>query len=196
MELLGDQLYHIYNQGNNHSQLFYSRENYLHFLKLVRKFIFPNSQIVAYCLMPNHYHFLISTGESSIIKQEIGNIEIASLKNGFRLLQSSYTLGFNKSNNRSGSLFRQKARFKLLENSNDLNYPFVCFQYIHQNPVKSKLCKKMEDWEFSSFKDYMGIRNGTLIDKDAAFEYLDINTKDFYKESYSVISPDLISELY
>ena len=52
-------LYHIYNQGNNRQQLFFSRENYLFFLKKIKKHILPHADILAWCLMPNHFHLMI-----------------------------------------------------------------------------------------------------------------------------------------
>lgn len=57
MELQENQFYHFYNQGNNGAQLFYSRDNYLYFLKHFRKFVFPFCDVICFCLMPNHFHF-------------------------------------------------------------------------------------------------------------------------------------------
>ena len=54
-----DQLYHIYNQGNNKQQIFFSHENYLYFLQHYRKTVNPFADTIAYCLMPNHFHFLV-----------------------------------------------------------------------------------------------------------------------------------------
>lgn len=50
-------------------------------------------------------------------------------------------------------------------------YPQVCFNYIHLNPVKDRLVKQAEDWEFSSYRDYFGLRNGKLVEKDCAKRY-------------------------
>jgi len=52
-------LYHIYNQGNNRQRIFFSRENYLFFLDKVKKHILPYADILAWCLMPNHFHFMV-----------------------------------------------------------------------------------------------------------------------------------------
>ncbi len=54
---------------------------------------------------------------------------------------------------------------------------------------------KLEDWEFSSFRDYMGIRNGKLCDQDLAFELLGLSKDRFYEESYQVIAPEKIGKL-
>lgn len=45
------------------------------------------------------------------------------------------------------------------------DYAVTAFHYIHQNPMQAKLVKKMETWEFSSFRDYTGFRNGDLCKK-------------------------------
>jgi REP element-mobilizing transposase RayT len=49
--------YHVYNRGNNHQPIFFERENYLYFLRLIRQNLVINGvDLAAYCLMPNHYH--------------------------------------------------------------------------------------------------------------------------------------------
>ncbi len=53
------QIYHIYNRGNNRENLFLGKENYLYFLKLFSKHIAPVVFVYAYCLLPNHFHFLL-----------------------------------------------------------------------------------------------------------------------------------------
>lgn len=58
-------IYHIYNQGNNKQIIFPEERNYIFFLKKVRKHLLPCVDILAYCLMPNHFHFLIYTNEKS-----------------------------------------------------------------------------------------------------------------------------------
>jgi putative transposase len=58
--LQAGQYYHLYGRGNNHQQIFFERENYLFFLRQLRKYLTPQvSHTIAYCLMPNHYHFMV-----------------------------------------------------------------------------------------------------------------------------------------
>jgi len=52
-------LYHIYNQGNNRQKIFFSRENYLFFLNKIKTHILPHADIVAWCLLPNHFHLMV-----------------------------------------------------------------------------------------------------------------------------------------
>ncbi len=51
--------YHIYNRGNNKQKIFFDDENYLFFLSKFKKYLIPNIDVFAYCLMPNHFHFFI-----------------------------------------------------------------------------------------------------------------------------------------
>ncbi len=181
-----DQLYHIYNQGNNRELIFKENDDYLEFLQRVKKNVIPYCQVVSYCLMPNHFHFLINTTSKSILPVKLGRVDSTSLANGFRLLCSGYANNFNKKNDRSGSLFRQKTKAKALE-SKDENYPFNCFHYIHQNPMRAGICERMEDWEFSSFNNYYKSETESFLVKDLAFDLIGVSQDDFYNESYQVI---------
>ena len=127
---------------------------------------------------------------------KLGQIKSTRLGNGFRLLCSGYSNEFNKKYGRTGSLFRQKTKAINLEDNQSDNYPFICFHYIHQNPMIAGLCNKLEDWEYSSFQDYCGLRNGTLVTKNLAYDLIGINEKNFYNESYQVISNDKIKGLF
>ncbi len=69
-------LFHIYNQGNNGQKIFYSDENYSYFLWKMRAYLLPFGQIVAYCLMPNHFHWLLY-----VENKDIERIEFRKLVN-------------------------------------------------------------------------------------------------------------------
>ena len=179
MRLLQNRLYHIYNQGNNRERIFYSRENNIHFLRKLRKVVLPYCEVLAYCFMPNHFHFLIYTTKESVQEVQVGNLKATALSNGFRTLLSSYTLAINKQEGQSGSLLRQRTKTKLIEGDSS-----TCFHYIHQNPLRAGLVGKMEDWEFSSFADYAGKRNGSLCNQALAYQLVGVS-----QESLSVIDP-------
>ena len=106
-------VYHIYNRGNNQQTIFFNPENYFYFLRKCHKYIKPASEIFAWCLMPNHFHFLIEVTNKSLEPIKVGGTTTPLLTNGFRLLQSSYTKGINKQFNRTGNLFQQKAKRNL-----------------------------------------------------------------------------------
>ncbi len=195
MNIISDETYHIYNQGNNRETIFLKDEDYIQFLRLFRKHVSPYSKVLAYCLMPNHFHFLIHATKDSEKIKRIGNIDLCQLSNGFRLLQSNYTTYFNKQNKRTGSLFRQKTKAKSMTEG-DKHYGFTAFQYIHQNPFQAGLVKRMEDWIYSSFADYLKLRNGTLCDQELAFKLIGFNKENFATESYESIDEDLIPKIF
>lgn len=194
MEFFDNELYHIYNRGNNRQQIFFKPDNYLFFLEKVRKFILPHCDILAYCLMPNHFHFLINADSRTTSTKIIADKEKNILSEGIRMLLSSYTQAINKQNKTSGSLFQQNTKAKAIIKGSNL-YDLLCFHYIHQNPMKAKLVEKMEDWAYSSFKDYCGLRRGTLCDQELAFRLLDLDKKKFYEDSYKIISDDDIKNI-
>lgn len=199
-------IYHIYNQGNNRQRIFFERDNYLFFLRKMREYLLPYCDVVAYCLMPNHFHWMVEVKAVAVVKAvEIGgtermtqshplsgrtpaNFKEVSLNDSISVLLRSYTRAINIQQKRSGSLFRPKTKAECLTARNGVSPSFfrrefgthvnthrqeeeylqICFDYIHRNPVVAGLVGVAEDWEFSSFRDYKGLRNGTLIDKDKA----------------------------
>ncbi len=200
-------LYHIYNQGNNKQKIFFDRENYLFFLRKINTYILPYADILAWCLMPNHFHLMvrlkhIEVSVSAIPKPSLrakASVllepeKIRTFNNSIGLLLRSYTNAINKQQKRTGALFRRKTKaecincidgitpsFVVKEGIAKINianpekqYPQVCFNYIHQNPVKAKLVKSSIDWEFSSAIDYTSLRNGKLINRIVAEEYVNI----------------------
>jgi putative transposase len=190
-----NELYHIYNRGNNKQRIFFYPENYIYFLKKVRKFILPHCDILAYCLMPNHFHFLVST-DDRILQSKIKNpLTSNNISEGIRNILHTYTKAINKQNSTTGSLFQQNTKSKCIVAKSKL-YDLTCFNYIHQNPMKAGLVKKMEEWPYSSFIDYCGIRNGTLCDKNKAIKLLEINNKTFYEDSYKIIEDDELNGIF
>lgn len=192
MKFIANNLYHIYNQGNNQETIFKTRENYLRFLQKFRFLVSPNCEVLAYCLMPNHFHFLIQATEKSLDSIQLGTVASNKLSNGFRLLLSEYANEYNKMYYRSGSLFRQKTKVKDLNENGKENYSLICLDYIHQNPLVAGLS---EDWEFSSYLDYTSKRNGTLCNKELAYNLLGITKEYFINPCSSLIKEEIIKQL-
>ena len=90
-----DKVYHIYNRGINSEVIFNSDENKRYFLKLYSKYLENKAETFAYCLMYNHFHFIIRIVNENEITQALSN------------LFNSYAKAFNKQNNRTGSLFEK-----------------------------------------------------------------------------------------
>ncbi len=188
-------LYHIYNRGNNKQPIFFNRENYIYFLKKVKKYIYSNCDILSWCLMPNHFHFLIHANDLSVKLVKQTPLQINALTEGLRLLLSTYTQGINKQNNSTGNLFQQKTKSKCI-NDGDSHYGYTAFQYIHQNPLRSNLVTKPEDWEFSSFPDYAGLRNGNLCNKTLAISLLELKMETFLQDCYAELPADLLQNIF
>ncbi len=83
-------------------------------------------------------------------------------------------------------MFQQNSKSQELMNDEQL---FTCFHYIHQNPLKAGLVNTLEDWEYSSYKDYAGLRDGTFCNKELAYSIIDLprNSEAFKELSYRVI---------
>jgi len=129
---------------------------------------------------------MIHANGQSIEKIKVGSLTLAKLTNGFRVLQSSYAQAINKQESRTGSLFRQKTKFKLLEIENS-DYAWNCFNYIHQNPLRAKLVSNLKDWEFSSLRFYSGYSKFSICNDTLAIKLLDINETDFEEESLKTV---------
>ncbi|KOH47165.1 transposase [Sunxiuqinia dokdonensis] len=196
MQFEAGHLYHIFNRGNNSQKLFFSRENYLFFLEKIRKHIAPHADILAWCLMPNHFHLMVHVNHLQIELSEQVTLshlltKTRSFNDSISILLRSYTRAIQKQENRTGSLFQNRTKALCLTQTDGISpawfqskygamihvdypekaYPQVCFDYIHANPVKDGLVKKITDWEFSSALDYSGERNGKLINRNRTTEF-------------------------
>lgn len=180
-----NRIYHFFNQGNNKERIYFQDRNMAYFLNKASQYLSQHCDILAYCLMPNHFHFLIHTQPSAIEEIIQGPVTMNKLSASIQHLQSTYTKAINKQEGRSGSLFRQKAKLKPVEKG-DKNYPFIAFHYIHQNPMKAGLVTKMEHWPYSSFTEYWKNEKG-FCNKEFAREVIDFGNEDFYDQSYGVI---------
>ncbi len=171
-----DCTYHIYNRSNE--TVFHSRENYLFFLRKVRKHILPFCDVLAYCLMPNHFHFLLKVNELGTLPFDKPSKQfVQRLSQGFATLTSSYTQALNIEIGRKGSLFSHKTKAININDARN-DYLLRSFIYIHQNPVKDEIVSKLDEWEFSSYLDYVGKRNGTLPNVELGFDMLQVDKND------------------
>jgi putative transposase len=200
-------LYHIYNRGNNKQRIFFSDNNYAYFLEKVRRQIVPHCDILAYCLMPNHFHFLarIKVMLSQSFKQidvkesmsHEGSIKVQTerhpLTSAIGILLSSYSQAINKQNGTCGSLFQQKTKAKYLEH---IDLARTVFNYIHQNPIRAGLAYKMEDWPFSSYRDYAGLRSGDLVNQQLVFQLFQLKREGFCGESYQAIDEQVSRNIF
>ncbi len=144
--------YHLYNRGNNRNVVFFERANYLFFLYRLQQSLLPFADVVAYCLMPTHYHLLIK------VKEE-------GLSRGMQRLGNSYTKAINTKYDRVGALFQGAFKGKHISKS---SYLLRLSSYIHLNPVAANLVSKPEDWEFSSYREYAGLREEHGLNRESS----------------------------
>jgi REP element-mobilizing transposase RayT len=105
-------------------------------------------EIIAYCLMPNHFHFIIR------------QLEPFGISDFMRGVCDGYAKAINKERSRSGHLFEGKYKMKHIDS--DL-YLFHLFRYIHLNPVRACLVSLPEEWQHSSCQAYYGLRPDPVI---------------------------------
>ena len=152
--------YHLYNRGVNRKKIFFEDRNYQFFLFNVERYIFPLADLIAYCLMPNHYHLLIYIRETSEVTSEVSRAMMR--------LSVSYTKTINLRYNRVGPLFQGAFQAKYVESDLYLSH---LIGYIHLNPVTSELVEDPEDWFYSSFRDYLDLDPQEIIHRNS-FENL------------------------
>ena len=212
MNFIPGHLCNIYNRGIQQIQILFSKENYLFFLKKMRKTISPFCEFLSYCLMPDHFHWLVRARtelEMLRIREKFRPISqnypknFSNLNNAIGVLLRSYTRAIQKQERFTGSLFQQKTKsVEIFSFDNSVISTYhnlyhdsfnTCFNYIHQNPWKAGLVKRLEEWEFSSFRDYAGLRNGTLCNLKKGLALSGIRSpEEFLKTSYEILDKERI----
>ena len=138
--------YHVYNRGNNRENLFYSNENYKYFLRKYDEYLSDYVETYAFCLLPNHFHLLISVKEQPKAPPFQKVEPLISLQ--FRKFFTSYSMSINKQEGRVGSLFQKN--FKRIE-INNINYLTNLVFYIHANPQLHGLIEDFKSYPWSSY---------------------------------------------
>jgi len=143
--------YHVYNRGNNKNPVFLDEEDFKVFLFFAKEAFYPefitkkhrrkilakdSFGLVCYCLMPNHYHFIIEQKTEIPITKVIVKI------------CTSYSKYFNKKYSSVGHLFQDKFKSVLIESNEQLR---LVFDYIHNNPKEAGLVNNISDWKWSSY---------------------------------------------
>ncbi len=150
--LAPDTYYHIFNRGINRETLFKEKRNYNFFLSKYHKFISPIARTYAFCLLKNHFHFLICTRSEETIKKcvpaekKYSAEQIISLQ--FSHLFNAYAQAINKRFSRTGGLF--ETPFRRIE-INEEHYLIQLIAYIHFNPVKHGFTNDYINYLYSSY---------------------------------------------
>jgi hypothetical protein len=166
------QFYHIYNRGNNAENIFVERRNYPYFLQLYAKHIMPVAQTYAYCILRNHFHFLVwirteEEQEAWHRAQDLSGFEnLTGLprkpSQHFSNLFNAYAKAFNKAYGRTGALFERPFGRVLIESE---AYLIHLVSYIHQNPQNHGFVDDFRDWEWSSYQALLSTRD-THLERD------------------------------
>ena len=151
-EYIPGHYYHLLNRGAHKVSIFQEEDNYHFVLRKTKMYCSSlNLTPIAYCLLPNHYHFLIrQDGEhrAGLLPQRVFN---------------SYSKAYNKRYGHSGTLFEGNYRATAVGNEAYLLH--LC-RYIHANPVIHGLVDNLADWPYSNYLEWTGEREGTLVDRD------------------------------
>jgi len=143
--------YHIYNRGAHRVSIFRRADDYTSLLNWVKDYTAKlQLAMVAYCLMPNHYHFLVrqdGPNQAGLLPQKVFN---------------HYSKAFNNRYDHAGTLFEGPYKADRIETDTHLLH--LC-RYIHANPVKDGMALAPELWLYSNYLEWIGQRKGTLVDR-------------------------------
>jgi putative transposase len=143
--------YHVYNRGVDRRPIFAEDENYLFLLRRAKAYLADEAlTLIAYCLMPNHYHLLLRPDAEGALAHFV------------QRLFNSYTQALNRQQGRSGTLFEGRAKSILVD---DERYVLALCRYIHLNPVQAGLVSEPGEWPYSNYLEWVGQRPGALVDR-------------------------------
>jgi REP element-mobilizing transposase RayT len=135
-------LYHVVARGNAKQPIFLDRQDHRRFLRILECVVDRHNVVcLSYCMMGNHYHLLLETPD--------GNLSRA-----MRQLNGVYSQGFNRRHQRVGHLFQGRYKAILVERGVHL---LELSRYIVLNPVRAELVTRPEDWEWSSYRETVGV---------------------------------------
>jgi len=153
-------IYHVMLRGINQQQIFEEAEDYEKLLAIVKECkAISEFKLFAYCLMGNHVHLLVKEGTES-------------LEQMFKRISGRFVYWYNIKYRRVGHLFQDRFKSEPVDSN---EYFHTVLRYIHQNPVKAGLCKRVEEYAYSSYQAY--IHDQDLVDTDFV---LSLNTLDEY----------------
>lgn len=175
--------YHVYNRGAHKERLFLNSANYQYCLRLLHKYVKKYSvSLLAYCLMPNHYHF--------VLRQDAGG----SISRCLQTLFNAYTQGFNKVTGHKGTLLQGEAKRILVESDDQLVF---LIRYIHLNPVAAGMVEQPEEWRFSDYSEWIDLneaRASVIGCRDVSFrngtdyrEFVETNVHEEDKTRFALL---------
>lgn len=162
--------YHFYNRGNNKDNIFIEEENFNYFLNLMKKHLLPIADVYSYCLLSNHFHFVLKIKEEKDFPEKYKSI---SVSRAFSNLFNAYTKAFNKKYDRTSSLF-QKHPKKIRIDS--LDYLQNLILYVNTNSSHHNF-EDYLNYNHSSYKTLIS-NQPTLLKRNETIDMFD-NVENF-----------------
>ena len=153
-----DRFYHFYNRGNNRENIFRENQNYIYFLTLLKRYLLPVAEFYSYCLLPNHFHFILRIKDEDKLPLRIQKGE-QRVSQPFSNFFNAYSKAFNKQYDRRGSLFQEHPKRIQIENSDYLRNLIL---YVNTNPDHHGI-GEYQTYPFSSYKALVSSRNSSLM---------------------------------
>ena len=148
-QLQGKKIFHIMVQGINKEKIFDKDKYKAEYIKLLKKYKEKhNLFIITYCIMSNHAHILIYTDNTENLTKYMHEVN------------TSYATYYNKNNNRVGYVYRDRFKVQVINDRGHLNN---CIIYIHNNPVKAKICALAKEYKFSGYSEFLSLNEPTEI---------------------------------
>lgn len=187
-----NQYYHVYNCGVAQTSIFRTNTDYQYMLSLLERYLTPGQkfdklgrvvpnysdkiELVSFCLMPNHYHFLF------YLKEKDG------LEKLMRSLMTSYSMYFNKKHKRSGTLFQNHFLATLIRND---QYLWHISRYIHLNPMDIR--KDWQDYKYSSAQDFLDTLKHSWVHSEYILE-TENDRREYYEfaTDYETAHQDIV----
>lgn len=163
--------HHIIQRGHDRKAVFMGKRDYQYYLQNLLEWKQNlGLKVYSYCLMTNHIHLVVEPEG-----------DVSTLSELMKRLAGKQTRWVNRHQKRSGSLW--EGRFKSSPIDRD-SYLLQCCRYVELNPVKAKMVKDPEDYEWSSYAARIGKSGGSWLDDDPAYLNLSPNRlrrQDRYK---------------
>ncbi len=168
-------IYHAMLRGIDRQQIFEDNEDCIRFMDIVEECReICGFKLYAYCLMGNHVHLLLKVHGENL--EEI-----------FKRIAGRYVYYYNVKYQRVGHLFQDRFKSEPVE---DDTYLLTVIRYIHQNPVKAKLCAEAADYPYSSYAEYL--HDSNRVDTQFA---LDMLTRDEFVKFNNASNSDQCLEI-
>ena len=178
-----DGVYHVYNRTVDRKPMFTSNDNYRFFIRRFDKYLSNYIKIYAYCLLDNHFHFMIKINElsSSIKDERPSNPKHKTthdiVSHQLRKFFQSYAMAFNKQQNRIGTLFQTPFKRVKVE---DERYFRKLTCYINTNAQKHKLVDDFRQWKWSSYHKTISDKKTKILRDDLIKNYFETRDNFIY----------------